>query len=213
MVKASWILASNVGDGCEESPNRPGLPVGVGGRTQVYGDLTRLTGPAAQPHRHLLIGGIALQDDNLDGAPVGDGHVHYVVKVGENYTQLTVDAPAHTHDLSLSANGNLIPDYFLFFWVGSDADAVTIINSATCFPLVQCEVTANDEGGYNIGAMLNDWASHDTAWWQTKMLDVLGVQLPEEIDRGKRLVLLLLGALMARQVSEDNEPGYRYRSV
>jgi len=211
MVKAAYIIATNAGDGSSDNPSRPSLP-NVGGKTQVHGDLTRLTGPVASPHRHTLIGGFAMADDNLDGLP-GDGHVHYVLKIDGNWVQVTVDAPAHTHTLNLSASEMLIPDYFLFFWVGSDADAALINASPTCYPVVELDVTADDEGGWTIGDMQNGWASQDTTWWHARMLDVLGVQLPVEVDRGSRLVLLLLGALLSRQVTSDNERGYRYTHV
>jgi hypothetical protein len=79
MPKAFWLFAKNIGDGTDENPNRPGLPIGVGGKMTCPGDIIRLTGPVASPHRHLLVGGIALADDNLDGL-TGDGHIHYVLK-------------------------------------------------------------------------------------------------------------------------------------
>jgi hypothetical protein len=207
MAKAFWLFAKSTGDGTADDPIRPALPH-VGGKWTSPGDVIRLTGPTGNDHRHLLVGGIALADDNLDGQ-AGDGHVHYVVKAAGQWVQVTVDAPNHTHDLNVDANGNLLPDYFLLFWTGPDADAVTIANDAQCFPIVEANVVEGDEG-VSIGALKDGWATEDTAWWHAKILQILGVQLPTEVDRGKRLVRLFLGALLSRQTGD--EIGYRFRS-
>ena len=206
MPKAFWMFATaTVVDGVA----KPALPLNSGQGT-IPGEIIRLTGPAGpNAHRHLLVGGIALADDNLDGF-TGEGHVHYVLKINDAWQQVTVDAPAHTHDLNVGANDNLVPDFFLLFWAGSNADAATIAGSPTCFPVVEAEMSQDDEDNWSIGDLLDGWASEDTAWWQAKMLDVLGVQMPAEIDRGKRLVQLFLGALLSRQ--SGDERGYRFSS-
>ena len=204
-MKSFWLIARNGGTGTDEDPNRPDLPAGIGGKWTSPGDIVRLTGPVASPHRHLVIGGIALADDNLDGG-VGDGHVHYVGDWG----QVTVDAPNHTHTLKTGPGGVLIPDFYLLFWAGSDADAVTIAADPNCFPVVTAEMSQDDEGDWSIGALEAGWATQNTAWWHAKILDVLGVQLPAEVNNGRRLVRLLLGSLLSRQ-SEDAR-GYRFGS-
>jgi hypothetical protein len=61
-----------------------------------------------------------------------------------------------------------------------------------------------------IGDLLDTWATHDTTWWKAAILDMLGVQMPDEVDRGKRLVLLFLGALLSRQTGDER--GYRFAS-
>ena len=198
-MRSFWLFATNAGDGTEGNPNRPALPAVVGGKWTSPGDVVRLIGPVASPHRHLLVGGIALADDNLDGLP-GDGHVHYVI--GD--AQVTVDATPHTHIVNVQ-----VPDYYLLFWFGSDADAATIAADPNCFPVVEATVT-EDDGNYSIGALKAGWATQDTAWWHAKVLDMLGVQLPVEVTNGRRLVRLFLGALLSRQT--ENEAGYRLRS-
>ena len=71
MAKAFWLFSKNAGDGSEGDKNRPSLDA-YGGRWTSPGDLVRFTGPAAAPHVHLLVGGIALPDDNLIGQKGND---------------------------------------------------------------------------------------------------------------------------------------------
>ena len=215
-MKACWLISRNAGTGAPDiDPSRPDMPAptavgdwttpGSVGKRQVHGDIVRLTGPAALPHRHLLVGGIALADDNLDGLS-GDGHVHYVGDWG----QVTVDAPDHTHTGATGPDGQLIPDFFLLFWAGSDVYAAAIAAHAACFPIVEADMSQDNDGNWSIGDLKAGWATHTTAWWRAQMLDVLGVQLPAEVNNGRRLVRLLLGALLSRQTSDER--GYRYTS-
>ena len=201
-MKAFWLFSTNAGDGSEDDPNRPALPAGVGGRWTCPGDVIRLTGSPV-PHTHLLVGGVALPDDNL-----GDGHRHYVVKVAGSWQQLTVGATSHTHTLNLNAAGGLNPDYFLLFWAGSDANAAAIASDPNCYPVAEASVVSDGEGGWTIDDLDNtQWTSAQQSTWESRMLDVLGVQLPSQVDRGARLVKLFLGVLLSRQA--DNETAYR----
>ena len=203
MPRAFWMFSANAGDGSEGNENRPSLP-SVGGKWTMPGDVIRLTGPAGpNAHRHLLVGGVALADDNL-----GDGHVHDVVLSGEQYVQVTVGAVNHTHALNTGAGSRLVPDYYLLFWAGSNADAVAIAGDSDCYPVVEAEMTQGEDGGWSIGDLKGGWATQDTTWWRTKMLDILGVQMPAEVTNGRRLIRLFLGALLSRQ--SGDERGYRF---
>ena len=207
MTKSFWMFATNDGDGTSDNPNRPHLPAGFSGRTTNPGDVLRLG--TAFDHKHLLIGGYAIADDNLIG-DAGGGHTHLVVKIGDTWHQVTRGAADHDHPLNVGAAGNLIPDFFLLFVVCSDADAVAIASEPGCFPVVEAEVTQTEDG-ISIGALDNtQWTAGQQATWDTRILAVLGVQLPAEIDRGKRLVLAFLGSLLSRQTGDERE--YRYSS-
>lgn len=199
MSKAFWLFSKNAGDGSDGNANRPSLDA-FGGRWTSPGDIIRFTGPVASPHIHLLVGGIVLPDDNLAA-----GHRHYFVKVNDNYQQATVGAVDHDHDYSQATNGNPIPDYYLLFWAGSNADAAAINASADNFPIVEAEI----DGEGNIGDLdSTPWDAGDLTLWQTRMLNILGVQMPDEVDRGSRLVKLFLGSLLSRQ--SGDERGYRF---
>ena len=199
MAKAFWLFSKNAGDGSDDNANRPSLDA-FGGRWTSPGDIIRFTGPVSSPHIHLLVGGIVLPDDNL-----GDGHRHYFVKVGDNYQQVTVGAVDHDHDYSQAANGNPIPDYYLLFWAGSNSDAAAINASADNFPIVEAAI----DGEGNIGDLdSTPWDAGDLTIWQTRVLAILGVQMPDEVDRGSRLVKLFLGSLLSRQ--SGDERGYRF---
>ena len=202
MAKSFWLFANQTGGGVDGDKSMPDIPLG---RATCPGEIIRMTGPVASPHRHLLVGGIGLPDDNL-----GDGHRHYVLRLDNgNWAQVTEGATNHNHTLSLNANGALLPDYYMLFVTCSDAGAVTIANHPGCFPIVEAEMSQDDEGQWSIGGL------DDTAWtagqhttWDARCLDVLGVQLPAEVDRGKRLVQIFLGCLLSRQT--DHERGYRF---
>jgi hypothetical protein len=206
-MKAFWMFSRNAGDGTEDNPNRPALP-DVGGKWTCPGDVLRLTGPPASPHQHLLVGGIALADDNLDGLP-GDGHVHYVLRIDDTWHQVTVGTTDHTHDLNIGANNQLVPDWFMLFWAGSDPDANAIYASADCYVIVEAEIVFDAEDNVSYGSLDDtQWSAGEQTLWDARMLNVLGIQLPAECDRGKRLVQLFLGALLSRQTGDER--GWRF---
>ena len=89
------------------------------------------------------------------------------------------------------------------FWFGEDSDADLIYADANCFPVVTAEVVDLGEGQYAIGNLETGWAINDTAWWSTRMLNMLGVEMPAEVDRGRRLIRLFLGALLSRQTGDE----------
>lgn len=211
MATAFWLFATNAGDGSEDNANRPALPVTVGGKWTSPGDIVRLTGPAGpNAHVHLLVGGVALPDDNLAGL-AGEGHRHYVVNINGNWAQVTVGTTNHTHTLNIGASGQPVPDYFMLFWAGSDAHAATIAGDANCFPIVEAAMTQDGDGNWNIGDLDGTvWTGGLQTTWETRCLNILGVQLPSQVDRGERLVRLFLGALLSRQTGDDK--GYRYTS-
>lgn len=205
MTKAFWTFSVNDGDGSSGNPNRPHLPAGFGGKTTCPGDIIRLQ--TTHGHKHLLVGGYAIADDNLIGQ-TGEGHTHLVVKVGDTWRQVTRGAANHTHPLNISMAGNPIPDYFLWFVVCSNAVAAAIASEPGCYPVVEAQVAEGEEG-ISIGALDNTpWTGAEQTLWESRMLNFLGVQLPPEIDRGKRLVLAFLGSLLSRQTGE--EKAYRY---
>ena len=203
-MKSFWLFAKQTGDGSEGDASRPDLPE-AGQRWTSPGDVVRLTGPVASPHRHLLVGGIALPDDNL-----GDGHRHYVLRLDNgNWAQVTEGAVNHTHTLRINVAGRLLPDYFMLFWSGSDADAVAIANHPGCYPIVEAEMSQDDDGNWSVGDLdTTAWTAGQRTTWENRCLDVLGIQLPPEVDRGKRLVQIFLGCLLSRQT--DHERGYRF---
>jgi hypothetical protein len=203
MAKAFWLFSKNAGDGSEENINRPSLD-GIGGRWTSPGDLVRFTGPAAAPHVHLLVGGIALPDDNL-----GVGHRHYFVKVGESWQQVTVGGVGHSHDIRQATNGDPIPDWYLVFWHGSNAEAAAIAADSDNHPLVEASIL---EDG-SVGELVSEpWSVEERVVWESRALALLGLELPAEVDRGSRMLKLFLGALLSRQTGDQtgDERGYRF---
>jgi len=176
-MKAGWIFARNIG-------GEPQLPAGVGGRTTNPLDITRITGgPAGNEHTHLLCGALAINSDQI-----GVMHEHFVV--GGVQVTRPDSVPTHDHDLP----ADMAPDWFLLFWAGSDADAAAIVADPQCYIACQAEVTED-----GIGDLIDTpWNAGELAWWRAAMLDVLGLALPVQVDRGKRLVMLFVGLLLAR---------------
>ena len=190
MTKAGWIFAQNGGSGT------PALPDGVGGRYVNPLDIVRITdGPSGQEHTHLLCGAAALNSDQI-----GVFHEHIVVNVGGSWVQLTRPdiVQTHTHTLPLDALGNLTPDWFLLFWSGSDADASAIIADAGC--LLACEAEVSEVDGQTVIGELDatPWTTGQRTTWETRILSVLGLDLPVQVDRGSRLVALFVGLLQTR---------------
>ena len=91
------------------------------------------------------------------------------------------------------------------FWAGSNSDAAAINSSPDNFPIVEAAI----DGEGAIGDLdSTPWDAGDLTLWQTRVLNILGVQMPDEVDRGSRLVKLFLGSLLSRQ--SGDERGYRF---
>jgi len=196
-MKAFWFFSKNANDGSGD--NEPSLPHGLSGefRTVNPGDIYRL-GTAAG-HLHMLLGGFAIQDDNL----ANDDHTHLVVKCDDEFHQVTRGAASHNHPLSLDDNGEMMQDWFLCFCRCENADAVLIKNHADCFPIVEAEMTQDDDGFWIIGDLDNEaWTAGEQSTWQTRCLSILGFELPAQIDRGCRLVQMFIGGLLSRPIEE-----------
>lgn len=189
-MKAGWIFAQNDGTGT------PALPAGVGGRYTNPLDIVRITGgPSGNEHTHLLVGSVALISDQI-----GIVHEHVITNVTGSWVQLTRpdSVPAHTHTLPLDGYGNLMQDWFLLFWAGSDADAAAIIADANC--PIACQAEVSEVDGQTVIGELEDtpWTAGERTAWEVQMLSVLGLELPAIVDRGKRLVQLFCGLLLSR---------------
>jgi hypothetical protein len=187
-MKAGWVFARDDG-------GTPSLPDGIGGRYVNPLDIVRITGgPAGNEHTHLLVGSLAMHSDQI-----GVFHEHFVTDVTGQWVQLTLpdSVTEHDHDLPL-VDGILSPDWFLLFWAGSDADAAVIASDADCYIACQAEIVEVD-GESVIGALVDEqWAAEERATWEARIENVLGLALPTEIDRGKRLVQFFVGLLLAR---------------
>jgi hypothetical protein len=189
-VKAGWIFVKNNGN------NEPDLP--VDGNYVNPLEIHRITGgPAGFEHTHLLVGGVALPSVDRAGQPDA-AHTHYVAWFNDAYQQVTVGATNHTHTLNV-LNNVLSPDWFLIFWHGSDADAAIIAGDANCIIAAEAEVTPNEDGGYDIGALdSTPWTPAERTLWETRMRNVLALSLPVQVTAPDRLVALFVGALVSR---------------
>lgn len=196
-MKAFWCFCKN--DGYPDGPHEPHIPAGVSAALTNPLDIVRMG--EAYSHRHLLLGGFGLADDNMDGE-TGEGHTHIVVRVGETWYQLTRGAAAHNHPLALDTGGNLAPEWFLTFITCSDAAAAAIDADPLCFPVVEAVIDA--EGVVTGELVQTAWTTTQRNWWAAAMLSVLGFALPAEVDRGARLVYLFAGCLLSRAGQQES---------
>ena len=200
MTRAFWLFSKNSNSG-STNENSPTLPSGLSGKWTNPGDIVRLKTVAG--HEHLMIGGYAVANDEL-----ADGHYHLVAKINDNWQQITQMGTTHTHPLDLSLSGEIIPDWFLLFYVGPNSDYDLIDAHAQCLIVVECPIGADDL----IGEMESvKWTAAEQSWWTDKILVLLGIELPSAIDRGKRLISLFLGCFLSRPILDER--GYRYSSV
>ena len=154
-------------------------------------DINRMTaGTAPADHVHVLAGGVALMSDQAGGA-----HEHYIVYHSGAWVQQARSGVAHSHPV------NATPDYFMTFVKCSDAD-YAILLAAPYNVKVICEAMIDAEG--NPGALVTTvWTAAEKTYWTNAALSVLGIALPAVIDRGARLVSLLLGLFMSRRPTSD----------
>jgi len=201
-MRAFWLFSPNIGAGTEASPNRPNLD-SVGGRWVAPGDMIILEGPVGNEHTHLFLGGITMADESQDGI-AGSRHYHYLIYNGTNWVQTTVDnigsTPDHTHTFSTAPNGFPIPDYYLVFWAGSDSEATSLLALSGNTLIVE----AVQNGSEIVGLDNTPWTGPQQTNWYNQVLNFLGLKIPPEVDRGRRLVLMLLGMLDSRAVQDEH---------
>lgn len=196
MAKAFWAIVPAVQVNGGWQPNVPALP-----SVSVVSplDINRLqAGAAPADHVHLIAGNLAVMSDNAGG-----GHEHLIGPGGAQV--LRGSASAHTH-----ADPGA-PDFFLCYIRCSDADFATLVGAPNNIkPLCFVTVTTDVQGNPVYGAL--DQTPWDNAsptdylkasFWQTRALNLLGISLPAQIDRGARLWLLLAGMLRSRRDSDD----------
>ena len=155
-------------------------------------------GPAPYDHTHTLLGGFGLPSNN---APAGyELHWHELIEQGAFRQMVTHGAPAHDHEAALA--------WHLAFVLCTDAYAALLAASNDTHIAAECPI--NEDG--TIGDLdETPWTAGERTTWEGRMSAVLGLGLPAVVDRPNRLVLWLLGALMARRTS--NERGYRMTSA
>jgi hypothetical protein len=126
-------------------------------------------------------------------------HHHYVVWYGNQYHQVTMDATDHEHDLN-TLNGVLSPDWFLIFWKGSDTDAAAIVADPQCIIAVQAVEEIDPETGESTFEELDttEWTPTERTQWETRIANVMALELPDEVTSGDKLVAYFVGALVSR---------------
>jgi len=196
MAKAAWLFAKN-------DNGTPKLPLGVtGGFVNSLQVHTITGGPVGFEHTHLLVGGLALRSLDRKGE-ADEHHTHLVAWYHDVYHQVTENATSHQHVLTLDANGVLSPDWFLIFWKGDDSDAALIQADTEC--IVACQAVGEyvevDDGV--LEEQFNDldetlWTPAERTLWETRMGNVLAIDLPTVINAGDKLVAYFCGALVGR---------------
>lgn len=194
MAKAFWTIVAAVGNGTSNNPYRPNLPNLPTLRGSVPCDINRLLpGAAPADHTHLLVGNVGIMSDQAGG-----GHEHIVIN---GVTRLRGTATAHVHPDPAG------PDFYMCFLRCSDADFTTLVGAPNNVkPLVMVIIDGNgNEGGldqtlWNNGSP-NDWERK--TFWDTRALNILGLQLPAEVDKGALLWKILAGMFMARRPASD----------
>lgn len=191
-MKAFWTIRAAVQTA--GGTWRPDLPENL--RYTVTGDLNRMTaGAAPADHVHLVSGGLAVASEQAGG-----GHEHYVIYHNGAWIQkVRGTATAHNHPF------NETQDFFLVFVMCED-ELLPILQAAPWNVRVICEAQVNAEGFP--GALADvAWTTAERNVWATLALNQLGINLPVEVDRGVRLVSLLLGLSLSRRPKSDE--GYR----
>lgn len=203
MARAFWIFCNRASDG------KPDLPAGHGGSTTTAGLVYRLTG-SVQPHTHTLAGGISMPSHNILGDQY-DVHTHTLIKHNGDYAQVTVPAavPQHTHDYSVDANGNIVPDSMLVFWYGPTSSAAAVIAYSGVLFVAEATVTLNEDGANEITSVdETPWSGAQRTAWENLIMSRMGFELPAQITNGYLLAKLFVGGLLAKVDSDESK--YRF---
>jgi hypothetical protein len=199
-MKAFWTVRQAIQVGGVWQADLPNLPNMM---VHIPCDINRLTaGSGIANHVHLISGGVALYSNQSGG-----GHEHFVVHFGDAWYQWVRSGTAHTHP------GLETPDYFMCFVGCSDATYATLI-AAPYNVKVMCQIEVEDnlDGTFEVKDMVSTlWTTDERTYWAGFALTYLGITLPASIDRGRRLVMALLGLTLARRPKNDR--GYRFYGV
>lgn len=188
-MKAFWTFRQAVLVNGAWRPNIPLLPTV---RITNPLDVNRLLANPGEGvnHMHTIVGGVGLVSDQSGGA-----HEHFIIRNNDAWLVRCRDAAEHTH------LGVETPDYFLFFMTCSDDDYTTLTGTPNN---VRAIVHASVDENGNIGALdTTAWTPTELTFWTSAALNQLGITLPAEVDRGKRLVMLLCGMLLSRRITDE----------
>lgn len=198
MTKAFWSIVPN--DDSIPNERKPDIPVlpSVEIRSNPCELWILPEGAAPAAHRHLLIGSLAAPTFQ-----VASKHTHIAFRHGAfSYQRLIHETQAqHTHpDPQLA--------FFMCFVVCSDAD-YAVLTSAPYNIRAVCHADITVEDGEEVIGDLDTaaWTAGQRTAWENAVLTNLGIALPNEIDRGRRLVAFLLEMGLARR--NDHERGLR----
>lgn len=168
----------------------PDLPPLANLRVVCPGDVNRLgSGTAPADHVHVIAGGVALASEQAGG-----NHEHYVVFHNGNWVQqVRGTAPAHTHP------ANDVPDFFLCF-VTCDENAFAALIASGVRVIAEAQM---ENGVRPLGLVDVPWTDIERTFWAALALNQMGIALPAVVDRGARLVSLLLGLFLSRRLEDD----------
>jgi len=191
-MKAGWVFVKAGPQWPGTGPRRAVIPLDIN---------ILAAGEAPYDHTHTLIGSFGLPSNN---APSGyENHWHELIERGAFRQMITHGAPDHDHEAER-------PWHLAFVWC-SDAYASTLASSDDVYIAAQAEVTEQDSS-YTIGELDDtQWTAGERSTWEARIGAVLGLDLPTVVDRPCRLVWWLLGALLARNTS--NEQAFRMTSA
>lgn len=199
MSKAFWVMVKSKVVGSTVSPDLPDLP---SIQAVSPGDVYVLDQPptAGANHRHLMVGSFGIPSFNVPSK-----HTHVALRHGSTYQQIMIKDPTDAH-VDHTHPDTELPKFFLLFLQCSDADHTTLLGAPhNLRPLAYATFLPDGSVGplEDTGA----WDAPTKTAIESLLLAQLGIQLPNQVDRGKRLVALLLSTLQARR--QDNESALR----
>lgn len=197
-MKAFWLFCKAELNG--ESGVDPHLPTRVAWRKSSHpGDIYVLgDNTAGQVHHHLLLGGFALQSDDL-----GDGHTHLVWSDEGVFKMRTKGAAEHKHTF------DGLQSWFMIFVLAEDAEAANIDADPLCYPIVECPVIVDvEDQSISIGDEdKTDWTPTERVLWATRLMTVMDFELPDYITKPYHLVKLFRQVFTYRAMRDIR--GYR----
>lgn len=204
-MKAFWTIVANAPVDGTNTPNIPKLPSVMYSYTSPCELWILPEGTGAAAHRHLLSGSFG-----LPSFQVTSKHTHLYIRGTNNdgsvrftYQVLIHESQAqHTHP-------DAVLGFFMPFIRCSDADYLTLTSAPyNIRPIAHAVITQDDEGNDVVGDLEQTvWSTAVRNAWVSAAITYLGITLPAEVDRGSRLIDLLMGLSLGRGLV--NERGLR----
>ena len=144
--------------------------------------------PAPFDHVHFVQGTEGRINDELRATDPHEHDIQYYAGAWRQFTRYGIEHD-HTYLIGGVDDVRFLPDYFLL-WIDGDDAEIDILATAPAWAIcAEAEVTEPEPGIYLFGALdTTPWDAPTRTLWETRYRVAFGLDIPPQITNGDRLV-------------------------